>query len=135
MKQYEKLLYQANVVPSRLVMVFLLFNIWQTIFTLNGVDIAATGIRTAEIILLNIFISFLVFVASAEVKRYNLRWSYIGLGTGIFQCLRIFFIPASIEGGVRTNITLSLLIAGLLLIVASIWSVVNSKRYILAKKE
>jgi hypothetical protein len=135
MKQYEKLLYQANLGPSRLTMLFLVFNIWQTIFTLNAIDITAAGIRIAEIILLNIFISFIVFITSAEVKRYSVPWAWAGLGIGVFQCLRVFFISSTIRGNVRINITISLLIAGVLLIVSSAIAISKGKKYILALKE
>ncbi|GHV92648.1 hypothetical protein AGMMS50268_31510 [Spirochaetia bacterium] len=135
MKQYERLLYQTNSTPGALVMVFLVINTWQTIFTLNGVNVSEAGIRIMEIILLNIFLSFLVFVTASEVKRYSLRWSWIALGIGVFQCLRIFFISSTITGGVRLNITLSLLLSGFLLIIASLLSIGKSKKYILALKE
>jgi hypothetical protein len=135
MRQYEKLLYQANVVPSQLTMLFLVVNIWQTIFTLNAIDITVTGIRIAEIILLNIFISFLVFVTSAEVKRYSVPWAWAGLGVGVFQCMRIFFISSTIRGNVRINITVSLLISGLLLIISSVIAIDKGKKYMLALKE
>ncbi|GHV36995.1 hypothetical protein AGMMS49546_03530 [Spirochaetia bacterium] len=134
MKQYERLLYQANSLPGALVMLFLAFNTWQTIFTLNGVNVSEAGIRIMEIILFNILLSFVVFVAASEVKRYSLRWSRISLGIGIFQCLRIFFISSTISGGIRINITLSLLLSGFLLIIASLLSIGKSKKYILALK-
>jgi hypothetical protein len=132
MKKNEMLLYQANTVPSALAKFFLVFNTVQIIFSLNTVDIAAAGIRVMEIILLNIFLSFLVFIAASEMKRYNLRWSLASLGIGIFQCLRYFFIPA---GTAHTTIAVPLMLAGIILIAASIWSLVKCGRYRTAKKE
>ncbi|MCL2443576.1 MAG: hypothetical protein FWD13_08975 [Treponema sp.] len=71
MKKNELLLYQKNVVPSVIVMLFLIFNTFQTIITLNTIDVSAAGIRVMEIILTNIVLSFLVFIASFEIKRYR----------------------------------------------------------------
>jgi hypothetical protein len=134
MKKNEMLLYQANTIPSALAMFFLVFNTVQIIFTLNTVDIAAAGIRIMEIILLNIFLSFLVFVAASEMKRYNLRWSLASLGIGIFQCLRYFFIPAGTQTA-HNIIAVPLMLAGVILIAASVWSLVKCGRYRMAKKE
>jgi hypothetical protein len=134
MKQYERLLYQANIIPSRLALLFLVFNTWQTICTLNTVDVAAAGIRVMEIILLNILLSFAVFVTAFELKRYSLPWSWTGMGIGLFQCLRVFFIPPGPQAS-RINIAVSLLCAGALLIFASLWSLSKGKKYRLAKKE
>ena len=137
MSRHERLLYQANVVPSGFAMLFLIFNTWQCIFTLNAVDVAATGIRVMEIILLNIFLSFLVFVAASEIKRYSMRWSWASLGIGIFQCLRYFLIPSTLRSGgePENNIVVPLLIAGFLLIIASVWSLVKCGNYRKVKKE
>ena len=134
MKQYERLLYQANIIPSRLALFFLAFNTWQTICTLNTVDVAAAGIRVMEIILLNILLSFVVFITAFEIKRYSLSWSWTGLGIGLFQCLRVFFIPPGPQAA-RLNIAVSLLFSGALLVCASFWSLGNCKKYRLAKKE
>jgi hypothetical protein len=137
MKKNEMLLYQANVMPSMLAMLFLVFNTWQVIFTLNGVDVAAAGIRVMEIILLNILLSFLVFIAASEIKRYNTRWSWAALGIGVFQCLRYFLLPPVLQGGRMTaiNIAAPLEAAGLLLIAASLWSLVKCRSYRMAKEE
>ena len=135
MNKHERLLYQANAVPSMFAMLFLVFNTWQTIFTLNGVDASAVGIRIAEIILLNILLSFMAFITSFEIKHYSLTWSRAGLCLGIFQCLRVFMISSTISGSVRINITASLFISGIIVIVSSVFSIGMCKKYILAKKE
>jgi NADH:ubiquinone oxidoreductase subunit 3 (subunit A) len=141
MKNNELLLYRANTAPSILAMLFLIFNTAQAIFTLNAVDASATGIRIMEIILLNIFISFLVFIAAAEIKRYNISWSWAALGIGIFQLLRYFLIPSRtfIESSSRETsfmiISILLLAAGIVLVTASVWSLIKCKRYSMAKKE
>ena len=134
MKKNEKLLYQANVVPAALVSVCLLFNTWQTIFTLNMIDVVAVGIRVMQIILLNTLFSFLVFITSFEIKRYSFSWSYFGVGMGIFQMARIFFIPEGTPW-IRTNIALSLAVSGILLAAASFWSLVKCGKHRQARKE
>jgi hypothetical protein len=134
MKNYELLLYRPNAAPSALAMLFLIFNTVQTIFTLNAVNIAAAGIRIMEIILMNILLSFLVFIAASEIKRYNTRWSWAALAVGIFQCSRYFFIPPVSQNDYRI-ISVSLLAAGFFLITASIWSLIKCGRYRAAKKE
>jgi hypothetical protein len=134
MKKNEMLLYQANTVPSTLAMFFLVFNTVQIIFSLNTVNVAAAGIRVMEIILLNILLSFLVFIAASEMKRYNLRWSLASLGIGIFQCLRYFFISAGTQDA-HTAIAVPLMLAGITLIAASVLSLVKCGRYRTAKKE
>jgi hypothetical protein len=126
-------LYQGNQTPSRLALLFLAFNIWQTIFTLNAIDINSSGIRIAQIILLNIFLSFLVFIISAEMKRYSIRWAWAGLATGVFQCLRMFFISATISGGQRLNIAASLLLSGVLLALSSVVSIDRGRKRLIAE--
>jgi hypothetical protein len=136
-KKNEMLLYQANVMPSALAMFFLVFNTWQVIFILNGIDVAAAGIRVMETILLNILLSFLVFIAASEIKRYNARWSWAALGIGVFQCLRYFLLPGALQGGKATaiNIVAPLEAAGFLLIAASVWSLVKCRSYRMAKED
>jgi hypothetical protein len=135
MKKYEKLRYRVNAAGAGLAMLFLIFNTVQTIFTLNSIDVSAAGIRVMEVILLNIMLSFLVFVAASEFKRYSLRWSYAGLGLGVFQALRVFFISSTIQGTARFWIAAFILAAALTLFAASAFSVVQGKRYLLALKE
>jgi len=132
----EILIYQTNALPSSLAMFFLVFNTFQTIFTLNTIDVSAAGIRVMEIILLNIVLSFLVFIAASEIKRYSKRWSQAALGIGIFQCLRVLLLP----GGLRINevlftIVIPLEAAGLLLIIAAVISIIKCRKYNTAKKE
>jgi hypothetical protein len=115
-------------------MVYFAFNTWQTIFTLNMINVVDAGLRVMGIILLNTLLSFLVFIISFEIKRYSLPWSRIGVGIGILQCLRVFFIPDG-DPGTRINIAVSLVVGGLLLIAASIWSLVKCVKYRQVKKE
>ena len=130
----ERLLYQVNSFPSILAMFYLVFNTLQTIFTLNTVNVSAAGIRVMEIILLNIILSFLVFIISSEIKRYSTRWSWTGLCTGVFQCLRVLFIPTT-DFKAAMYIAVPLVLAGLILIFASIWSLIKSRKYRFAKEE
>jgi hypothetical protein len=116
-------------------MVFLAFNTWQTILTLNAIDVSAAGIRIMEIILLNILLSFLVFITAFEIKRYSLFWSRAGIGTGIFQCLRTLFISSSISDPARILIALALLTSGFLLTLSSGLSIINCRNYKNAMKE
>ncbi|MDR3335047.1 MAG: hypothetical protein LBT13_09220 [Treponema sp.] len=134
MKQYEKLLYQSNTAPYWLAMLFLVFNTYQTIITLNMIDIVTAGILTAEIILLNILLSFLVFIVASEIKRYNLRWAYFGIGTGAFQCLRTLFVSTTISRVMRIHIIVSLLMAGFFLLTAALISMNRSKKRAFAAK-
>jgi len=134
MKKNEKLLYQANSVPSSLALLYLVFNTCQTIFTLNAIDISAAGIRIMEVILLNIMLSFLVFIAASEIKRYSRLWSFISLATGIFQCLRYYIIP-SVSSGAFIRISVTLLAAGVILIVASLLSIFKCNEYLQAQLE
>ena len=123
-----------NAHPAALAMLYFAFNTWQTIFTLNMVDVAAVGLRVMWIILLNTLLSFLVFIVSFEIKRYSVKWSWAGFGIGIFQCLRVLFIPDG-ASGTRMNIAVSLAVGGILLIAASVWSLVKCGQYLQAKKE
>ena len=131
MKKNEKLLYQANSVPSSLALLYLVFNTCQTIFTLNAIDISAAGIRVMEVILLNIILSFFVFIAASEIKRYSRLWSFFALATGIFQCLRYYIIPA-VGSDAFIRISVNLLAAGLILIIASLISIVKCNEYLQA---
>ena len=134
MKKNERLLYQANTLPSSLALFYLVFNTCQTIFTLNAIDVSAAGIRVMEIILLNIMLSFLVFIAASEIKRYSRLWSLITLFTGVFQCLRYFIIP-SVSGDAFVRISVTLVTAGVILIIASLISLIKCIEYLQAKKE
>jgi hypothetical protein len=135
MKRHEKLLYQANSTPAFLARFFLIFNTVQTIFTLNNINIAAAGLWVMQVILFNIILSFLVFIAAAEISRYSLRWSYIGLFTGIFEGLRVFFISPTIQGQPRLIIAAALLVASLFLTAGSVFSIIQGKRYLIAQTE
>jgi len=129
----EILLYKPNAFPASLALLFLVFNTLQTIFTLNAIDVSAAGIRVMEIILVNIVLSFLVFIAASEIKRYSFKWSLVALIIGIFQLLRYFILPAGMENLMR--IVLPLEAAGLFLITAAVISLVKCGKYRLAKKE
>jgi hypothetical protein len=136
MKKNELLLYQPNTFPSALALLFLVFNTFQAIFTLNTIDVSAAGIRVMEIILTNIVLSFFVFIAASEIKRYSFGWSWAALGIGIFQCLRFFFLPGSLHvEEVLLTIVFPLEAAGFLLITAACISLVKCRRYRIAKKE
>jgi len=130
----EKLVYQMNALPAAIAISYLVFNTWQTIITLNSINVIAEGLRVMQIILLNILLSFMVFIISFEIKRYSVKWSWIGVCAGIFQTLRVFFIPESAAGS-WLNIAVSLLAGGILLIIASVWSLVMCKKYRQAVKE
>ena len=136
MKKNEILLYQVNALPSTLALLFLLFNTFQTIFTLNTIDVSAAGIRVMEIILTNIVLSFLVFISASEMKRYSMKWSKAALGIGIFQCLRYFILPVSLRvPETLFTIILPLEAAGVLLIIAALISIRKCGKYNSAKKE
>jgi len=128
----ELLLYRQNLTPSRLVLTYLIFNTAQTIFTLNGITVAAEGLRVAEIILLNIILSFVVFVTASEVKRYSRPWSLAGIVVAIFQVLRVFLIPGTVGGLSRALVTGCLLISAFTLFAASLWSLGLSGKYAIA---
>ena len=134
MKKNEKLLYQANSLPSSLALLYLVFNTCQTIFTLNAIDVSAAGIRVMEVILLNILLSFLVFIAASEIKRYSRLWSFVSLATGIFQCLRYYIIP-EVNSSAFARISITLLAAGIILIIASLMSIVKCNQYLQAQLE
>ena len=134
MRKNEKLLYQANSVPSSLALLYLVFNTCQTIFTLNAIDVSSAGIRVMEVILLNIMLSFLVFIAASEIKRYSRLWSVISFVTGIFQCLRYYIIPA-VSGEAFIRISVTLLAAGVILIIASLMSIIKCNEYLQAQLE
>lgn len=135
MKRYEKLLYHKNIIPSRLTLLFLIFNTGQTIVTLNAVNVPAAGIRIMEIILLNILLSFMVFITASEIKRYSLFWSRMGAGIGVFQCIRSLFISSTISDSTKALVTVFFLVSGILLIFSSGLSIANSRKYIIALKE
>ncbi|MDR1788272.1 MAG: hypothetical protein LBR16_07475 [Treponema sp.] len=133
MTLYEKLLYQPNAAPSRLAMLSLVFNTAQIIFSLNSIDVNAGGIRVAEIILLNIVLSFAVFVAATEVKRYSVPWSWGIFGIAVFQALRIAMMPASISGVAWAGISGLFAASAASLFAASLWSLAQCRRYRIAQ--
>ena len=130
----ERLLYQANTGPHVIALLFLPFNTAQTIFTLNTIDPVMAGIRVMETILLNILLSFLAFIVSSEIKRYNVRWSWAGLVIGILQFTRLFLNPYGPQGRLPL-VLVPLAAAGISLVSASLWSLAKCRLYNLAKTE
>lgn len=122
----EKTIYQPNALSYNLIMLVLAFNVY---FVLQILQVIDKDIDIGFHVLFNIFMTLVLFLGAVRVKIYDLRWSYVILGFGVFQFVRGFlFLPAEVSGSMETRLTLILALSGLIAIGATILSVIKIKR-------
>ncbi len=109
----EKFLYLENKRSQNLILLFLMGNTLLTVIYINAM---AVDLELGAFVMLNIFLSLIAFLMAVRQKLYDLRWGYGGIALGIFQLLRIFWIPPEIVNPSRLILqVLLLLTAGLAL--------------------
>ena len=60
--------------------------------SMEGVTFSA-GFVVAIDVILNILFMLFSFLCAEKLKAYQIEWSYIALGMGLFQIVRIFIVP------------------------------------------
>lgn len=111
MKNKEILIYHQNTISQQLFMLYLLGNTAFTIFYANSTDVDKD---LGLFIMLNIVLSLLAFLTAVRQRVYAMNWGYVGLAIGLFQIMRLMWIPEEIEG------SLHLLLIGLLIATGSL---------------
>jgi len=117
MKNKEILLYKQNNISQQLIMLYLLGNTAFTIFFANTADVDKD---LGLFIMLNIVLSLLAFLTAVRQRVYLKNWGYMGLILGIFQLLRVMWIPEEIVNPLRFALLAMLLVSGTLAIVGSV---------------
>ena len=117
MKNKERLLYQQNTISQQLFMLYLLGNTAFTIFWANTADV---DFDLGLFIMLNIVLSLLAFLTAVRQRVYAMNWGYVGLVIGVFQILRLIWIPEEIMNSLRLLLIGLLLATGFFAIVGSV---------------
>jgi|GEM_PF-1345341 len=117
MKNKEILLYSQNTGSQQLFMLYLLGNTAFTIFFANAADVDKD---LGLFIMLNIVLSLLAFLTAVRQRVYAMNWGYVGLVIGVFQILRLIWIPEEIVNPLRLLLIGLLFVTGSLAIVGSI---------------
>lgn len=127
----EKTIYQPNKLSGNLIMLVIAINVYFVLQVLNVID---KDFHIGVHILSNIFLTLVLFLGSVRVKVYQMNWSYVILGFGVFQILRgLFLIPAEVTGSLETTLTFALVFSGVLAIAAaviSIQKITRQRKYI-----
>lgn len=93
-------------------------------------DVAA-DVTTGADILLNIIFMMITFLSSEKLKGYQKRWNICIAAIGVVQILRVWWLPmhfnrlGMLTGGIFTVSVVSLLVSGVLLLLAGINSSIN----------
>ncbi|GAB5493175.1 MAG: hypothetical protein Phog2KO_33900 [Phototrophicaceae bacterium] len=117
MKNKEILLYSQNTISQQLFMLYLLGNTVFTIFFANTADVDAD---LGLFIILNIVLSLLGFLTAVRQRVYAKFWGYVGFAIGVFQLVRLMWIPEEIVNPLRLLLVVLLLVSGALAITASL---------------
>ena len=117
MKNSERLLYQQNTISQQLFMLYLLGNTAFAIFFANTADVDKD---LGLFIMLNIVLSLFAFLTAVRQRVYAMSWGYVGLVIGVFQILRLIWIPEEIVNPLRLLLVGLLFVTGSLAIVGSV---------------
>ncbi len=91
----------------------------------------APDVTTGADILLNIIFMMLTFLSSEKLKGYQKRWNILVAAIGAVQILRVLWLPMHfnrlemLTGGKFTLAVVTLLVSGVLLLLAGINSSIN----------
>src|SRR5690554_5550591 len=90
MKRPARMLYQPNKIGYYLMLIFIIANL---VYTIQSLETMATTLFLGTDTMINIAILLAGFLASAKIKVYDKRWSYIAFGFALFQIVRMFWTP------------------------------------------
>ena len=124
MKNNEPLLYHQNTVSQQLFMFYLLGN---TVFTIFVANTSIVDKDLGLFIMLNIVLSLLSFLTAVRQRVYAMNWGYIGLAIGVFQILRLIWLPEEIGNPLRLLLIGLLFVTGTLAIAGSVLCLKNTK--------
>lgn len=120
----EKRLYVENYISQQLIFLWLAGN---TAFTLLYVNNMNVTVRLGFFVMLNIALSLLAFLVAVRQRVYLINWGFIGLALGIFQFLRLFWIPEEIVGSVRLIIQALLIVTSAAAVAGSVICIRRSR--------
>ncbi len=69
------------------------FIILNAILTIYCTSLMEYNIRIFIFSIFNIVLTLFLFLTAEQIKNYHLNWSYVLLGLGVFQLIRISFMP------------------------------------------
>lgn len=124
MNSSEKRLYVENSLSQQLILVWLAGN---TLFTILYVNNMAVTARLGFFVMLNIALSLFAFLVAVRQKVYEIQWAYLGIGLGIFQLARLFWIPEEIVNPIRLYLQILLVVTSAAALAGSIICVQRSK--------
>ena len=124
MNSSEKRLYVENSLSQQLIMFWLAGN---TLFTILYVNNMAVTARLGFFVMLNIALSLFAFLVAVRQKVYLIRWAYLGIGLGIFQLARLFWIPEEIVNPIRLYLQILLVITSAAALAGSVICVQRSR--------
>ncbi|MFK7801315.1 MAG: hypothetical protein AB8G95_06775 [Anaerolineae bacterium] len=120
----EKRLYVENTLSQQLILFWLLGN---TIFTLLVVNNMAVTVRLGFFVMLNIALSLFAFLVAVRQKTYQIQWAYFGIGLGIFQLARLFWIPEEIINPIQLYIQILLVATSVAALIGSVVCIQRSR--------
>lgn len=120
----EKRLYVENSLSQQLIIFWLAGN---TVFTLLYVNNMAVTARLGFFVMLNIALSLFAFLVAVRQKVYLMQWAYLGIGLGIFQFARLFWVPEEIVNPVRLYIQILLVATSVAAIAGSVICIQRSR--------
>lgn len=124
MKNKAILLYHQNTISQQLLMFYLLGNTVFTIFVANTTDVDKD---LGLFIMLNIVLSLLAFLTAVRQRVYAMNWGYIGILLGVFQIIRLIWLPEELGDSLRFLLIGLLFVTGFLAIVGSVMCLKNTK--------
>ena len=94
--QRDRMRFVKNSLSSSLCYLGILFNVFYFVLLYQSdVGNYYYSIQIGASIVYNLLFLLVVFLASEEVKNYNKSYSYILIGAGVMQIVRMFVIPAA----------------------------------------
>ncbi len=124
MNKHEKRLYLANSLSQQLILLYILGN---TAFTIFYVVNMAVEVQLGIFVMVNIALSLIAFLTAVRQKNYDIRWGYVGIALGLFQLIRLIWMPEELTGSLRILLIALLLATSGLALAGSIISVKRSQ--------
>lgn len=85
------------------------------------------GVVIAIDVIINIVFMLFAFLCAEKLKAYQLEWSYVALGMGVAQIIRIFIVPfLSYDSVVNGETVVNHFISGGLRIQCIVWLILSA---------
>lgn len=120
-------LYKKNGLAYALILMSILAELTHVIMVL---DVMTVNYLMGITVMINILILFVLFTCAVKVNVYNMKWSMIAVGFGIYMIVRAFvLVPYVLKPFERqTAITIANLMGTIFLITAGVISVRRTAR-------